>query len=250
MHRAPHYKRALRGAIVSLALLVGGCAASTDTATVTDERDPWERYNRKIFAFNETADKYVAKPTAEAYDKFTPRFLQEGVGNMFDNARELINLFNDILQLKLSHAAVDSGRFLINSSIGVLGFFEVAAHVGLPERNEDFGQTLGRWGVGNGPYLVLPILGPSTVRDASAIPVDSVPDLVTYVGHVETRNQLRVWRLIDQRAALLGSEGLISGDRYTFMRDAYLQRREYLVNDGKPVDDSFGEEDFQEFEDW
>ena len=131
--------------------------------------------------------------------------------------------------------------------MGVAGFFEVAAHIGLEKRTEDFGQTLGYWGVGPGPYIVLPILGPSTVRDAGSSVLDAQVDAISQIDHVRTRNQMRFLDLVNTRANLLKTESLLSGDRYTFMRDAYLQRREYLISDGAVVEDSFGEE---EFEDW
>ncbi len=228
------------------ALLLSACASTSQTAN--NEQDPWESVNRKVFSFNETADKYLAKPVAEAYDRVTPEFLQQGFGNMFDNLGDVGNLFHDLLQAKFSAAATDGGRFFINTTVGVMGFFDVAGHIGLHRRSEDFGQVLGYWGVGPGPYMILPVLGPSTLRDTAGLPVDSLPDLVNQASHIRTRNQLRALRLVDKRAGLLGKEDLISGDKYTFIRDAFLQRREFLISDGEVVDDAFGDEDFDAWE--
>ncbi len=229
---------------VVLAALLGGCASQPDNP------DPWEDLNRKVFAFNEVADKYVAKPVAKGYQAVLPNFAETGIDNMFGNLHELLNILSDLGQLKFAAAANDAGRFVINSTVGIAGFFEVAAHIGLPKRTEDFGQTLGYWGVGPGPYVVLPILGPSTVRDASAAVVDAQVDAVSQIDHVRTRNQVRFLDLVNTRANLLKTESLLSGDRYTFMRDAYLQRREYLISDGEAVEDSFGEEEFEDWDDF
>lgn len=231
-------------ALITLLLQVTGCASQPDNP------DPWEDMNRKIYAFNDVADKYVAKPVAETYQTVTPDFLERGIDNVFGNLRELLNIVSDLAQFKFKAAASDGGRFLINSTVGIAGFFEVASHVGLEKRTEDFGQVLGYWGVGPGPYLMLPILGPSTVRDAGAAVVDAQIDAISQVDHVRTRNQLRILDLINTRANLLASESLLSGDRYTFLRDAYLQRRQYLINDGEPVQDSFGEEEFEDWDDF
>lgn len=231
-----------------LALFLTGCASTPESAT--DASDPWQGLNRQIFEFNEVADKYVSKPLAQSYRFVTPDFVERGIGNMFDNAREVLNVFNDLLQLKVLEAGSDTGRLFINTTVGVLGFFDVASYVGLESRSEDFGQTLGFWGVSSGPYVVLPIMGPSTLRDALALPVDSTVDRINHLEHVPTRNQLNVLRLIDTRAALLDSEELVSGDKYVFLRDAYLQRREYLINDGEVVEDSFGDEDFESWDDF
>lgn len=229
---------------VILAALLAGCASQPDNP------DPWEDMNRKVFAFNEVADKYVAKPVAKGYQAILPSFAETGIDNMFGNLHELLNILSDLGQLKFAAAANDAGRFVINSTVGIAGFFEVAAHIGLPKRTEDFGQTLGYWGVGPGPYVVLPILGPSTVRDASAAVVDAQVDAVSQIDHVRTRNQVRFLDLVNTRANLLKTESLLSGDRYTFMRDAYLQRREYLISDGEAVEDSFGEEEFEDWDDF
>lgn len=210
--------------------------------------DPWEGFNRSVFAFNETLDEYVARPVAKGYQYITPEPVDQSVSAFFSNLGDVLVIVNDLGQLKFAQAASDTARFLINSTIGFFGFFDVASHIGLEKHDEDFGQTLGYWGVGSGPYLMLPVLGPSTVRDATGKGMDYVSTL-SYTNLGETFAQssgLFLVNNIDGRADLIASEGLISGDRYTFIRSFYLQRREYLVNDGV-VEDEF--EDFDDFDD-
>ncbi|ARN76431.1 hypothetical protein BST96_14905 [Oceanicoccus sagamiensis] len=209
--------------------------------------DPWEPLNRKIFAFNDFADRYALTPVAKGYQWITPDPVEAGIGNMFSNLLEVTTILNDLLQLKFGQAASDTGRFLLNSTVGLLGLFDVATPIGLEKHEEDFGQTLGYWGVGPGPYIVVPIFGSYTVRDGLGAYIDTYSDYVTNIDHIPTRNQLWLMRNIDKRAGLFAAEELITGDRYAFIRDAYLQRREYLVNDGVVVD-SFGEEDWDD--DW
>lgn len=211
--------------------------------------DPWEPLNRKIFAFNDFADRYALTPVAKTYQFIIPDPLEAGIGNMFSNLFEITTILNDLLQLKFGQAASDAGRFLLNSTVGLLGLFDVATPVGLEKHEEDFGQTLGYWGMGSGPYIVVPIIGSYTLRDGVGAYIDSYSDYVTDLNHIPTRNQLWLMRNIDNRARLFAAEELITGDRYTFIRDAYLQRREYLVNDGVVVD-SFGEEDWDDEDDW
>jgi phospholipid-binding lipoprotein MlaA len=211
------------------------------------ERDPWEGLNRSIFAFNDTADKYVLKPIAKGYQWVTPDPVEEGVSNVFSNLWSLTTIVNDLLQLKFGQAAEDTGRFLVNSTVGLLGIFDVATPMGLEGSNEDFGQTLGYWGVNSGPYVVVPLFGPYTVRDGFGRLVDGNTDPVAYIDDVPTRNQTFGVRVVSDRAGLLEAEKLITGDRYTFIRDAYLQRRDALVNDGV-VEDNFGDEDFDELD--
>ncbi|MGQ9426679.1 MlaA family lipoprotein [Gilvimarinus sp. F26214L] len=209
--------------------------------------DPWEGFNRKVFAFNETADRWVLKPVAQGYVKITPDPVEQGVSNFFGNLLEVRNVLNDILQWKWKQAGNDTGRFLINSTLGLAGIFDVARHMNLPKsEGEDFGQTLATWGVQSGPYVVLPFLGPSTIRDAGALPVDWVTNPIDEVDHTATRNSLWAMNFLDTRAGLLEAEALVSGDRYSFFREAFLQRRGYLINDGQ-VEDDFG--DFDDFGD-
>ena len=205
--------------------------------------DPWEPLNRKVFAFNDFVDRYTLTPIAKTYQFVTPDPLEAGIGNMFSNLTEVTTIINDLLQLKFGQAASDTGRFLLNSTVGLLGLFDVATPIGLEKHQEDFGQTLGYWGMGSGPYIVLPILGSYTVRDGLGSYPDNYSDYLKHLDHVSSRNQWQFLRIIDVRTSLFSAEELIAGDRYTFIRDAYLQRREYLVNDGLIVD-SFGDEDW------
>ncbi len=172
-----------------------------------------------------------------------PNPLEKGIVNVFSNLNEITNVFNDLLQGKFAQAGNDSGRFLINTTVGVGGLFDVAQRAGLDKsEGEDFGQTLAVWGVGSGPYLMLPLVGPSTLRDAPSKFFDSFANPLGYMDHVSTRNSMRGLDLLAMRADLLALDDVISGDRYLFVRDVYLQRREYLVSDGA-IEDDFGDLD-------
>lgn len=218
-------------------LFLSGCASTSTTSS----NDPWEGFNRKVFAFNDTADRWVLKPVAKGYTYVTPDPVERGVSNVFSNLLEVRNILNDVLQWKWGQAGNDTGRLLINSTLGIAGIFDVAKHMSLPKsEGEDFGQTLAVWGVGQGPYIVLPFLGPSNLRDTVALPVDWAADPLSYIDHVPTRNTSRALDFIHDRAALLDAEELISGDKYLFFREAYLQRRDYLVKDGE-IEDDFGD---------
>jgi len=207
-----------------------------------EEADPLEGFNRKIHAFNNVADKYFLKPLAQGYQTVTPKLLRRGVRNMFTNLDNINNIANNILQGKGSAAAKDTARFLFNASLGLGGFFDPATGMGIPQSDEDFGQTLGVWGVGPGPYLELPFLGPSTLRDLAMRPLNSGLDPVRYYHPVDHRNGAMGVRLLQQRVDLFAVESAVFGDRYVFIRDAYLQRRDYLVKDGKVdlEEDDFG----------
>ena len=201
------------------------------------EDDPWESFNRPVFTFNDTLDTYALKPVAKGYQAVTPQIVEDGVHNVFNNIGDVGNLANNLLQGKFHDAGVDTGRLLFNTTFGLLGFFDVASHMGLQRNDEDFGQTLGAWGVGSGPYLVIPFLGPSTLRDAPAKIPDSFLEPYPYIDHVPTRNVTRAVDVVDTRASLLSAEKMISGDKYIFIRNAYLQNREFRVKDGEVVDD-------------
>lgn len=201
------------------------------------EEDPWESFNRPIFRFNDTVDTYALKPIAQGYRAVTPQFLEDGVHNVFGNIGDVGNLANNLLQGKLHNAGVDTGRLIFNTTFGLLGFFDVAKHMGLRKNDEDFGQTLGVWGLNSGPYLVIPLLGPSTVRDATGRVPDSFLTPYPYMDHVPTRNVTRGVQVVDTRANLLQAERLVSGDKYIFIRNAYLQSREFKVKDGQVEDD-------------
>lgn len=209
--------------------------------------DPWEGFNRSMFAFNETMDGYVFKPLAQGYRYITPEPVERSVGHFFSNLGELLTIANDLGQLKFGQAASDTARFLINSTVGFFGIFDVATHIGLPKHKEDLGQTLGYWGVPSGPYLVLPFLGPSTVRDFGGN-VGHWYSGLSYRKAIITGDEgdgLLALEILNLRASVLDAESMITGDRYVFLRSFYLQRREFLINDGKTQDD-FGDE----FDDW
>lgn len=207
------------------------------------ESDPWEGWNRKIDAFNQFGDRWVVKPAAMAYEFITPQIVDDGVTNMYRNIREPITIINDLLQFKIKKAGIDTGRLLMNSTVGLLGFFDVASMAGLERQPEDFGQTLGAWGVPPGPYVVLPIIGPSNVRDAFGLVPDTFSNPITYIDQEYVRYSTVAGYYLDLRANTLDIEGLVTGDEYVFVRDAYLQDREYQVKDGD-VEDDFGDEDF------
>nr|WP_274521515.1 VacJ family lipoprotein [Ectothiorhodospira lacustris] len=230
-------------------LLLPACA--TVPPESRDPRDPWEGYNRAMFQFNDAVDSAVIKPVAEGYERYAPQPVQTGVTNFFSNLRDVVNMANNTLQFKFHDAASDLTRIIMNTSFGVFGLFDVASPMGLEKSNEDFGQTLGRWGVSSGPYVVLPFLGPSTLRDAPARVVDGVTHPLYYYDETGVRNALLVVDIIDMRAGFLPTERAledVATDRYMALRNAYLQRREYLVRDGAPGEDQY--DLLRELEDW
>jgi phospholipid-binding lipoprotein MlaA len=206
-------------------------------AQAATEEDPWESINRPIFTFNDTLDTYALKPLAQGYQYVTPQFLEDGIHNMFRNIGDVGNLANDLLQAKPAAAGVDTARLIFNTTFGLLGFFDVGTKMGLQRSDEDFGQTLGYWGVGSGPYVMLPLLGPSTLRDAPAKFVDNYTTPYPYIDNVSVRNSIFGLNVVDTRASLLSAEKLVSGDKYVFIRNAYLQNREFKVKDGQVEDD-------------
>jgi len=212
-------------------LLSGNAVAQTS--------DPWERTNTRIYAFNKFLDRWLLRPVAVAYNNVTPDIVRQGVGNFFSNIDDINVLANDLLQLKFRDAASDSGRLLINTTVGLVGIIDVASSIGLTKNEEDFGQTFGRWGVGAGPYVVLPFFGPSSVRDSFGLVLDTVFNPIQYHDEDSVKTTLLLLEQLDNRASVLEMEGLISGDEYLFMREAYLQQREFLVNDGEVNYDDF-----------
>ncbi len=240
--------------ILLLSVLLHSCAstpdvdedgANADAAEQTEgsEGDPFEGFNRAMFGFNDGVDRYVYRPLVYVYTSVLPDPAEDAVSRFYSNLTEPRNTVNGLLQLKFKQAGNDFGRFVVNSTVGILGFFDVAQHMGLEQGlGEDFGQTFAHWGVGTGPYLVLPFLGPSNLRDAPGLYLDAQIHPVTEIDNVPLRNTIIGVGLIDLRLSLLKAESFVEGDRYTFIRDAYLQRREYLVNDGKLEDDFGGDE--------
>ena len=224
----------MRSILVLLAALaLGGCA----TAGGGDPRDPWEGLNRKTFAFNDALDKAVMKPIARGYRAVTPDFVQEGVNNFYANIEDVATCLNNFLQGKPKEAMSDAMRVVMNTTLGVFGLWDVATPFGLEKHDEDFGQTLGWWGVGPGPYFVIPLLGPSTARDAPARAVD--PSWY-YSSAIDSNAAYWSWWGVDKvrtRTNLLRAESVLEQaalDRYTFIRDAWLQRRRNKVFDGRP----------------
>jgi len=225
-----------------LALLVTGAALSAcATLPPDDPADPLETVNRAVFGFNMTADHYVLKPVARTYVEVVPNVAQKAVVNFFGNLSEPITIVNGVLQGKFLQASSDTGRFLLNSTFGIAGLVDVASKSGLPKHDEDFGQTLGHWGVGTGAYLMLPFLGPSNGRDLIGRGADYFTDPLFYVQ--QNNDELEYWfygltglNLVNSRARLLSADALIEGalDPYIFVRTAYLQSRLNKVYDGNP----------------
>jgi phospholipid-binding lipoprotein MlaA len=202
-----------------------------------NEDDPWQGYNRFMFRINDNVDAYTLKPLAKGYQAVTPQFFEDGVHNVFRNIGDVGNLANNLLQGKLHDAGIDGSRLIFNTTFGLLGFFDVGTDMGLQRNDEDFGQTMGAWGLNSGPYVVLPLLGPSTVRDAFGKVPDSMLVAPAFIDHVPTRNLVRGGQTVDLRASLLSAERLVIGDKYIFIRNAYLQNREFKVRDGEVEDD-------------
>ena len=221
------------------ALLVPAAALAGDPADA-DPRDPWEGYNRAVYAFNDGLDSVLLKPAAQAYDAVVPEPVDQGVSNFFANLGEVGNFANGLLQAKPGESARALARLAINSTVGLLGLFDVATGLGIERSEEDFGQTLGAWGAGPGPYFVLPVLGPSTVRDALAQPVDFATDPVSWLDNPGARNAALAAEAVDHRADLLETEAAVedlTADQYALVRNAYLDRRRYEVSDGAAVVD-------------
>ena len=221
---------------VALFALLSGCATVPPDAG-QDPRDPLEAFNRQVFAFNEGLDKVVLKPLATVYDTVLPVPVQDCLSNGFSNLREPSNAFNNLLQGKAAEAVSDVCRFAVNTTVGLLGCFDVASRMGLERHREDFGQTLGVWGFGQGPFLVFPLFGPSSIRDGAGLGVETVLDVNFWINNVSVRNTIFGVRTVNARDELLRVDDLISGaalDKYTFVRDGYLQRRRNQVYDGNP----------------
>jgi phospholipid-binding lipoprotein MlaA len=224
-----HMLASLHGiALVTGPALLAGCT------TTNHYDDPFEGINRRIFAFNEAVDRSALRPAARVYTRVTPEFLQTGVHNFFGNLEDLWSSVNNLAQLKGESGLNDLTRFAVNSTFGLFGILDIASSTGLQKHHEDLGQTLGYWGIPSGPYLVLPLLGPSTVRDAIALPIDLAADPWQQVSDVPWRNAGIAVRIVDQRSDILSVSDLVEDaalDRYQFIRDAYLQHRNALVLD-------------------
>ena len=239
---------------------ISGCASMSGPS---DPRDPLESYNRAAYEFNDSFDQYLLKPVAEGYEAITPDPIMKGINNFFSNLDDILVIFNDLLQLKPMQFASDTGRFIINSTLGLGGFIDWASDMNMPKHNEDFGQTLGYWGVPEGPYFVIPFWGPSTIRDTAGLLVDSAQfdpiwQEVENGFPTEHRERGLSWgatavKTVDTRASLLKAENILNEaalDRYTFIREAFLQRRLNLVYDGNPPEEpvEFNEDELFDFD--
>ena len=230
-----------------LALLLTGCA----TTGTTTPGDPFERMNRGTHRFNDAVDRAVLKPVATGYRNHVPRLIQTGVDNVLEHLAFPTTIVNDLLQLKIKDTLIDLGRFTVNSTLGIGGLLDPASHFGIPRNDEDFGQTLGRWGVPAGPYIVLPFFGPSSVRDAPSVYVDAQTDLrVALDLNSTTEWGLAGLSFINRRAELLPFDPSFDSayDRYAFIRNAWLQRREYQVEDGDVPGGEISPEELEEME--
>lgn len=238
---------------VAVCALLAGCAS---TQRAPSPRDPWEGLNRATWEFNQVLDKGLVKPVAKGYRKFVPQFARTGVNNFLTNLGYTTTIVNNLLQLKMLDAASDTARFVINSSLGLGGLFDPATDAGLDRHDEDFGQTLGWWGVPSGPFLMLPLFGPSTLRDGPSLVADYYTDVRSHVDNTGREIDFAYAGLtvINARARILPAEAALEGayDRYALVRNAYLDRREYVVHDGtvpdKQADDGFSSEELDELE--
>ncbi|TLY80927.1 MAG: VacJ family lipoprotein [Gammaproteobacteria bacterium] len=233
----------LRVSTLSLAfLLLCGCASQAGTKR--DPRDPWEPMNRATYRFNDKFDRAIAKPVARSYRRVTPQFVQTGVSNFLDNLQYPVVMVNDLLQGQFTPFAQDTGRLLLNTTLGIGGLFDPASAAGLDKNDREFGQTFGKWGIKPGPYLVIPFLGPSDVRDGFGLVANTYADPRVYINNDAVKYGLWVVHAVDIRAHLLDVEGAMQGayDPYAFVRNAYLERRQFKVTGG----DSGSEEEQEE----
>lgn len=235
-----HIKHAGTWIAMTMSALLTGCAA----VKTQDPRDPWESMNRSVQSFNDGVDSYVMKPVAKGYKWIMPSVLDQAVSNFFSNLDDISVTGNDLLQGKLAQCGQDGGRFLVNTTAGVVGLIDVASMINLPKHNEDFDQTMGVWGVPSGPYLVLPFFGPSSPRGVVGLVGDAAMNPITYTGFClnpgwigsSVSTGLGAVKAVDNRADLLSAEKVAEEaalDRYDFYKNAYLSRREYLIKDGK-----------------
>lgn len=228
-------KTMLPARIKSLALAVAAAGLLAGCATSGNPKDPIEGFNRAMFAFNEGLDSAIIKPVATGYEAVLPSPVRTGVTNFFGNIADLLIGVNNLLQGKAPEAFSDLGRVAINSTIGLLGLFDIASEAGLEKHDEDFGQTFGRWGVGNGAYVVIPVFGPRTARDTAGLVLDVAADPLTHLGAGDGRDVLLALRTVNIRANLLPADKVVEEaalDKYSYIRDGYLQRRRNLIHDG------------------
>ncbi len=240
--------------LAAAALLLGGCATTGADSDAQVNPDPFERLNRGVFAFNQAADKALARPVARGYRAVTPPVVRTGITNFFDTLSVPRTLVNNLLQGKPKAAGQDLARLLLNLTVGLGGLIDVASQEGLPKNNEDFGQTLAVWGLGPGPYLMVPVLGPYTLRAGFGELGDWALRPIAYVDDSDVRLALEIFYLVHLRSQLLATDSLVDSalDPYLLVREAYFQRRQFLIYDGNPPeadffdDDEFLDEEFDE----
>ena len=229
----------MRQGVIVVGLLLAGLLGPAGHAN----EDPWESFNRSVYSFNNTADAYLVKPVAQGYAYLMPEIGRKGVNNFFNNLLDVSGALNGFLQGRVDQGLENVGRVLINSTVGIFGLFDVATALGVPQYQTDFGHTLSIWGVPQGPFVMVPFLGPRTVRSSVGTAFDAYASPLGQMGNSDPAWGLRVFNLVDLRAGLLGADELLSGDQYIFLRDAYLQQRRLQTSDGLLVDD------FSEFDD-
>jgi phospholipid-binding lipoprotein MlaA len=246
------YKNLARQTLLIFFLIILSGCASKQTIEQGDVSDPFEPVNRSIFRFNEYADKYVARPVAKGYQFIFPPIIRTGVNNFFDNISYPVDIINAALQGKFKQAGLDTSRLIINSTIGVFGFMDPATDVGLANNHEDFGQTLGAWGIPQGPYIMVPFFGPRTIRSGAGDLADIYVNPQFWLFSSSVQTKLNILWLIHQRSTLIGIDEEVQRafDRYAFVRDAYIQNRQFLLYDGNPpevpFDFEFDDEEFDE----
>jgi phospholipid-binding lipoprotein MlaA len=233
--------------LLILFLLITGCATTNNLSGNVNPDDPYEKSNRKVFEFNNKIDKLFLRPVTDFYDRATPEFAQTSITNFFANLDDIRISINNLLQGNVVESMSDITRFFINSIFGLGGFFDVATEMGLEKHSEDFGQTLGKWGAKPGPYLMLPFLGPSTTRDAFTFVGDTALAPTLSLEENTARVGLISLDLINTYSAFTGIADIESKDQYAFLRDAYLERRKYEVNDGLLIEELSQDEDFEDF---
>jgi phospholipid-binding lipoprotein MlaA len=244
MTTAEHPAPPARHLALLLSCLLFSACSTTHLSRYTQEKDPFENYNRMAYSFNDALDQAILKPLAKGYDQYMPQPGKMAADNFFSNLDDVVVTCNDLLQFKFKQAASDGSRVLFNTTFGVFGLFNVTTR--LPKHNEDFGQTLGYWGIPSGPYLVIPVLGPSSVRDGAGRYADSYVSVIGRAPHVPTRNSAYAVEGIVSRASLLDDEKILENatiDHYSSLRDAYLMRRQNLVYDGSPPRQRYDEFD-------
>ena len=242
-----HFILNAKSILLILLLITTGCATTNNMSGDFNPDDPYEKSNRKVFEFNNKIDKLFLRPVTDFYDKATPEFAQTSITNFFANLDDIRISINNLLQGNVVESMSDITRFFINSIFGLGGFFDVASEMGLEKHSEDFGQTLGKWGAKPGPYLMLPFLGPSTTRDAFTFVGDTALAPALSLDDNAARVGLISLDLINTYSAFTGIADIESKDQYAFLRDAYLERRKYEINDGLSKEDLSNDEDFEDF---